>query len=218
MTFGREQRESMTNITDTLPEIDSRAFEAISVEEVASPIDSTRPDLPQRFGLSGQNEQLQAQPEIKRSDKAATTRRAMSKVQLDIMVIKREALKKDADVGKKMSFVMSSLNSVILLKQSNSEPTKDTTVMRAMLDGKVPLQIMKRATAVQVEYPLGVTRVHHVGRVRVRALQFVKVVVVVKGILLRWPLFRVMLSSVVAVESDTGATILMTSCTLLKRA
>ena len=61
LTYGREQRGSMTNITETLPEIDSRASEAISVEEVASPIDSTRPVLPQLFGLSGQNEQLQAQ-------------------------------------------------------------------------------------------------------------------------------------------------------------
>ena len=52
---------------------------------------------------------------MKQSDRAATTRRVMSKVQLDILMMKREALKKDAGVAKNMSFVMSSLNSVILL-------------------------------------------------------------------------------------------------------
>ena len=60
----------------------------------------------------------------------------MSKVQLEILVMKREALKKEAEVTKKMSFVMSTLNSVILFKQNKPEPTKDLTVMRAMMDDK----------------------------------------------------------------------------------
>ena len=66
-TYGCEQRGSMTNRTDTLSEIDSRPSEAIPVKEVASPIDSTRPVLPQLFGLGGQTEPTQAQTERKRS-------------------------------------------------------------------------------------------------------------------------------------------------------
>ena len=57
----------MTERTDTLSEIDSRPSEAIPVQKVASPIDSTRPVLPQLFGLGGQTEPLQAQTEVKRS-------------------------------------------------------------------------------------------------------------------------------------------------------
>ena len=56
----------MTDRTDTLSEIDSRPSEAIPVQKVASLIDSTRPVLPQLFGLGGQTELLQAQTEIKR--------------------------------------------------------------------------------------------------------------------------------------------------------
>ena len=64
--YGRKQRRSMTDRTDTLSEIDSRPSKAIAVQKVASPIDSTRPVLPQLFGLSGQTELLQAQTEVKR--------------------------------------------------------------------------------------------------------------------------------------------------------
>ena len=111
LTYGRGQRESMTDIIDTLPEIDSGAFEAIPVLEMATPIESTRQALPQLFGLGGQTGHLQAKSEMKQGDRAATTRRVMSKVQLGIMMMKRESLKKDTEVAKQMSFVMSSLNS-----------------------------------------------------------------------------------------------------------
>ena len=53
MTASSVQRRSMTDRTDTLSEIDSRPSEAIPVQKVASPIASTRPVLPQFFGLSG---------------------------------------------------------------------------------------------------------------------------------------------------------------------
>ena len=137
-----------------LAEIESRSFEAKPVKEMATPIESTQRSHPQLFGLGGQTGPLQAKSEMDQSDKVATTRRVMSKIQLQILMMKRKALKKEAEVATKMSFVMSSLNSVILLKQSKPETTKDTTAMRAMLDDKVPIKIMKRATSVQVENSL----------------------------------------------------------------
>ena len=51
---------SITKGTDTFSEIDSRLYEVTPVKEVASPIDSTRPVLPQLFGLGGQTEPTQA--------------------------------------------------------------------------------------------------------------------------------------------------------------
>ena len=117
-TYGREQREPMTNITDTLPEAVSRSFEAMPVLEMATPIESTRQDLPQLFGLDGQTGPLQAQSEVERGVSTRTTRRVMSKIQLEILVMKREALRKEAELAKQMSFVMSALSSVTLLKQS----------------------------------------------------------------------------------------------------
>ena len=65
-TYGRDQRRSMTNRTDVFSETDSRLSEAILVQKVASPIDSTRPVPSQLFGLGGQTEPLQAQTEVKR--------------------------------------------------------------------------------------------------------------------------------------------------------
>ena len=69
----------------------------------------------------------------------------MSKVQLDIMVMKREALKKDAEVAKNMLFVMSSLK---LIHPPEAEQIRacqgHDSAMRAMLDGKVPIKIMRR--------------------------------------------------------------------------
>ena len=68
-TYGREQRQSMTDRTDTVSEIDSRPSEAIPVQKLASPIDSTRPVLPQCFGLMPKRPNrnlLQAQTEVKR--------------------------------------------------------------------------------------------------------------------------------------------------------
>ena len=152
--YGREQRGSTTNITDMPPEIDSRAVGAMPVFGMATPIESTQQDLPQLFGLGGHTGPLQAKSEMKQGDSSRRIRRTESKIQLDILVMKREALRKDAEVAKQMSFVMSSLDSVIRLKQGKPETTKDTTAMRAMLDYKVPIKIMKRATSVQVENSL----------------------------------------------------------------
>ena len=66
--YGREQRGSMTKGTVTFSDIDSRLYEATPFKEVASPIDSTRPVLPQLFGLGGQTESTQAQTEMKRGE------------------------------------------------------------------------------------------------------------------------------------------------------
>ena len=50
---------------DTLPEFTQRSFEAIPVEEMATPIDSTRRVPPQFFSLDGQTEATQAHEEMK---------------------------------------------------------------------------------------------------------------------------------------------------------
>ena len=73
----------------------------------------------------------------------------LTKVSLQMMEIKRDTLTTDADVMKKMSLMMSAIT--VLAKQSKPESTNGTATMRAMMDSKVEIKAIKRATPLEVE-------------------------------------------------------------------
>ena len=73
----------------------------------------------------------------------------LTKVSLQMMEIKRDTLTTDADVMKQMSLMMSAIT--VLAKQSKPESTNGTATMRAMMDSKVEIKAIKRATPLEVE-------------------------------------------------------------------
>ena len=151
-TYMREQRESTTRSSDRLAEIEPRAFDTIPIKEVATPIESTRRGLPQLFGLGGQTGPPQAQSEVKR----CTTER-----ELQLESVARDLLSKlkameitvssmEATHEKEVEAIHESYKRVIGMRP----PEDKSKSMRAMMDDKVPIKVLKRTSAVQVENSL----------------------------------------------------------------
>ena len=153
MTLGREQRRSMTERTDTNGEFESRSPQAMRVKEVASAIEPTPNILPHLFRQSGQTEHRQAE-EIKEAE--------MRKKVLEFEESKRDfeskmmAMKQDAAVARaEQSMLMTAMMMAALESiKAKDGPTPSLSASRSMLDDKVPIKVMSRASAVQVENSL----------------------------------------------------------------
>ena len=151
-TYMREQRESTTRSSDRLAEIETRAFDTIPIKEVATPIESTRRGLPQLFGLGGLTGPPQAQSEVER----CTTER-----ELQLESVARDLLSKlkameitvssmKATHAKEVEAIRESYERVIGMRP----PEDKSKSTRAMMDDKVPIKVLKRTSAVQVENSL----------------------------------------------------------------
>ena len=151
-TYMREQRESTTRSSDRLAEIETRAFDTIPIKEVATPIESTRRGLPQLFGLGGLTGPPQAQSEVER----CTTER-----ELQLESVARDLLSKlkameitvssmKATHAKEVEAIRESYERVIGMRP----PEDRSKSTRAMMDDKVPIKVLKRNSAVQVENSL----------------------------------------------------------------
>ena len=151
-TYMREQRESTTRSSDRLAEIEPRTFDTIPIKEVATPIESTRRVHPMHFGLGGQTGPPQAQSEVKR----CTTER-----ELQLESVARDLLSKlrameitvssmEATHEKEVEAIRESYKRMIGMRP----PEDKSKSMRAMMDDKVPIKVLKRTSAVQVENSL----------------------------------------------------------------
>jgi len=116
-----------------------------------SEIKAALPEPLEVFGEIGQNGNLQLDSMERAEDlkKEKKLDDLLTKVSLQMMEIKRDTLTTDADVMKKMSLMMSAIT--VLAKQSKPESTNGTATMRAMMDSKVEIKAIKRATPLEVE-------------------------------------------------------------------
>ena len=150
--YMREQRESTTRSADMLAGIEPRPFETIPIKEMATPIEPTRRVHPKFFGLGGQTGPPQAQSEVKRSTTEkelqleSLARDLLSQLKaLEITVSSMEATHE-----KEVEAIHDSYKRVIGMRPSEEKGKS----IRSMMDDKVPIKIMKRTSAVQVENSL----------------------------------------------------------------
>ena len=150
--YGREQRGSATMSTDMLAEIESRSFDANPVKEMATPIESTRRGLPQLFGLDGQTGPPQAQSEVKQSttEKELQLQSLAHDLLSELKALKSTVYSMEATHEKEVEAIHESYKRVISMRPSEDKGKS----MRAMMDDKVPIKVLKRNSAVQVENSL----------------------------------------------------------------
>jgi hypothetical protein len=151
-TYMREQRNSTTRSSDMLADIEPRTFETFPIKEMATPIESTRRVHPKLFGLGSQTGPPQAQPEVKRS----TTEREFQLESLardllsELNALKNTVSSMKAMHGKEVEAIRESYERVIGMRP----PEDKSKSTRAMMDDKVPIKVLKRTSAVQVENSL----------------------------------------------------------------
>ena len=140
----------MTNRTGTLSEMDSQPSEAIPVQKVASPIDSTRPILPQLFGLGGQTE-IQTQTEMERSivEKDSQLESLARNPLIELKALKNTVSTMGAKHEKQVEAIHE------FYKKMNSwrltEDKSKAEAMRVAMDGKVDIKAIKRFSAMIIE-------------------------------------------------------------------
>ena len=150
--YGREQRGSATKSTDMIAEIESRSFDAKPVKEMAIPIESTRQGLPQLFGLYGQTGPPQAQSEVEPSttEKELQIQSLARDLLSELKALKITVSSMKATHEKEVEAIHESYKRVISMRPSEDKGKS----MRAMMDDKVPIKVLKRNSAVQVENSL----------------------------------------------------------------
>ena len=138
--------------TDMIAEIESRSFQANPVKEMATPIESTQRFHPHLFGLGGQTGPPQAQSEVKRS----TTEKELQLESLardllsELRVLKSTVSSMEATHEMEVEVIRESYERVISMRP----PEDKNKSMRAMMNDKVPIKVLKRTSAVQVENSL----------------------------------------------------------------
>jgi len=114
-------------------------------------IEATTNESLEDFGEFGQTEHRQAvmAEQAKEYEKELCYNNENRKLHIQLMTMKRDAMKESAEQAKNISFLTSALAKVV--KQAKPESADPSQAMREMMDAKVNIKAMKRATSVEVE-------------------------------------------------------------------